>query len=682
MYIQWLEQQDRGKARIYWKNYLEGYNEPVEVPRLPVGLPGTGTTGEYKLQGVTITLGNPETARLFQLQAKLGVTLNTIVQAAWGILLGKYNGKQDVVFGSVVSGRPADIDGVETMVGLFINTVPVRIRFDETTTMAQLLRHLQESAVEGEPHHYFPLAEIQVESEPKQDLLDHIMEFQNYPVADQIYSTSQNQDRQGLDLKVINVDVFEQTHYPFNLRITPGNRLEISLEFNGCIYETAFVEKIAANLHHLLVHIPGSEDLQVQALIILSEEEKRQILDDFNNTAVEYPAKFTLHELFHRAAGKNPHHTAALFEEEQLTNRELDKVSDAWAAVLREKGITGGSVVAVMTARSLEMIVGIMAVVKAGAAYLPIDPAFPGERIRYMLEESHSTLILTTGDSLFESGGMCLKGEPVDLKNRKLYRENRHHLTGRPRVCSTDPAYVIYTSGSTGKPKGVIVEHKNVVNFNKGITSGIAFSPGNVMLALTTISFDIFVLEIFLPLLNHLRIVIAGEPRQKDPELLGEAIVKYCVNMLQVTPSTLQMLVNSNADLYQLKGVKELIVGGEAFPDHLFNSVKAKFNGRIHNMYGPTETTVWSAVKELTNEDRVTIGTPLANTYIYMVDPMFHLQPVGAAGELCIGGDGVARGYLNKPQLTSEKFLFVSYSPIFTAPVTWPVGCRMGILNF
>ncbi|MGD2085188.1 MAG: amino acid adenylation domain-containing protein [Candidatus Aminicenantes bacterium] len=651
-YIQWLENQDREKSRIYWRNYLEDYNEQVGFPCWGKHASSTDT-GSYKLERVIYTLGESETARLLQWQAKSQFTLNTIVRVTWGILLGKYNGKQDVVFGSVVSGRPGEIDGVDMMVGLFINTIPIRVRFHQDTTMIKILQDLQQAALESEPHHYCPLVEIQAESRLKQNLLDHIMEFQSYPVVQQIPGGQQNSPgSRGLALKVTHVEIFEQTHYPFNLRITPGNRLEISLEFNRHVHDPVLVKKVGASFLHLLVQVPDSEDLRVQTLGVLTEKEKRQILDEFNNTTVEYPSHRLLHEMFRLAAAKSPDYTAVVLAEKQITYRELDKASDALAAVLMERGLTAAGVAALMPHRSPEMIIGIMAVLKVGAAYLPIDPTFPQDRIDYMLADSSTRILLTTPGLAKK---IKFEKEIVYLADR-LPGSSPSTLSSSFTCCPSHPAYVIYTSGSTGKPKGVMVMHKNVVNFNKGITRLIDFCPGDVMLALTTISFDIFVLEILLPLLNHLGIVIADEPRQKDPELLGEVIVKHCVDMLQVTPSTLQMLMNSDANLSVLKQVKELMVGGEAFPDHLFNRVKVKFNGRIHNMYGPTETTVWSAVKELTPEDRVTIGTPIANTQIYIVDPMFQLQPIGAAGELYIGGDGVAKGYINKPDLTSEKF--------------------------
>ena len=653
-YIEWLEQQDKEKAKIYWRNYLSGYEEQVGIPRLGPALPDVG--GD-KIENVFLRLMEIETSNLFQFSAANRVTLNTIIQAAWGILLSIYNGKQDVVFGSVTSGRPPDIDGIASMVGLFINTIPVRIYFDCQTTLEQLLRQVQQEAVESEPYHYYPLVEIQAESGPKQYLLDHIMEFQNYPLTDQINRGSGNP--QALSLKVTRADIYEQTNYALNIRVTPGMRLEVSFEFDNLVYDREFMKKVAANFRCLLLQAPGNGDKPVQKLVLPTEEEKKEILYDFNDTNAEYPIELTLCEFFRQTVRKRPEHIAAVFGEKQLTYDKFDKVSDALALALKAKGVSVGKVVAVMAARSLEMLLGIIGVLKSGAAYLPIDPEFPGERIAYMLADSCAMLILAFGgDRKFDF--TCEGIEVLDLQQPRLYTDNSDGSGENIGVTSADPAYVIYTSGSTGRPKGVMVENRNVVNLSKGITTVIDFSLGKTMLALTTISFDIFVLETFLPLLNNLKVVMAGERQQKDPKLLGDVIVKNCVDMVQMTPSTLQMLFTYDPRLFCLAGLKELMVGGEAFPDYLFNNIKEVFGGKIYNMYGPTETTVWSAVLDLTGVENVNIGRGIANTYIYIIDSRNRVQPVGAIGELCIGGDGVARGYLNRPELTAERFLSIS----------------------
>ena len=655
-YIQWLEAQDKKESQDYWLRFLEGYEEAVDIPRIKSIRSHEKGKKAYRNAVLYFSLDGEKTDALVRLAVDNQVSLNTLMQTLWGIFLGKYNRKQDVVFGAVVSGRSSKIQDVETMVGLFINTIPVRITFEEKTHFYQLAWKTRQRFLESEYYHFSPLAEIQAQSPLKQHLINHLFIFENRPVPQHIRDLlpAEKSNQQWKGFGVEKNEVFEQTNYDFNFYIAPSPNLTVKIAYNEYIYDRELVEKISLNFQHLMYQVLENPGITIKGLTILSEEERKQVLYEFNNTSEEYPADTPIHELFQQVVEKNPGHTALVFGEKHLTYRELDFRSNRLAAILQENSITSSCIVGVMTGRSLEMLVGMMAVLKAGAAYLPLDPAFPQERIQYMLQESDTAMVLILEDFIGHDRGLSFNGEILELKDPQLYQGMDTKL--KNRVFSSQPAYIIYTSGSTGKPKGVIVEHQNVVNFNRGIISRIPFASGKAILALTTISFDIFVLETFLPLLNTLKVVIADEEQQRDPGLLGEVIVKHRLEMIQVTPSTLHMLLSSEEDLHCLKGVKELMVGGEAFPDHLFARVKQAFTGSIYNMYGPTETTVWSVVKDLTRKETVSIGTPIANTTIFILDRNNHLLPVGAAGELYIGGDGVARGYLNNPQLTHEKF--------------------------
>ncbi|HLP46996.1 MAG TPA: amino acid adenylation domain-containing protein [Candidatus Kapabacteria bacterium] len=674
-YIQWLEKQNKEASLSYWENYLDSYEEQVSMPRTNIIKNEPGKLGEINRR-VSFLLDRDKTVGLNKLAAVNNVTLNVVTQVLWGIILGKYNGKEDVVFGAVVSGRTSELDGIESMVGLFINTIPVRIQFNEHMNFNYLLQKIQQEALTGEPYHYNPLAEIQSISSLKQNLLDHIFIFENYPIAERIegYGKEENKSGKSLSVRLLDVEIFEQTNYDFNVLLGGSDQLSIIFQYNANVYERSFVERIGQHFSLAVDQVIKNGGLEIKKLNLLTEEEKSLLLYRFNNTAVEYPKDKSIHLLFQEQAEQIPDSIALIgpllsIEENGLTSlntnaanmliqqsyNELNKQSIRLAHMLQTKGVGPDTIVAIMMERSVEMIIGILGILAAGGAYLPIDPEYPQARIDYMLKDSGAKLMIGRGE---------------ERKSRRAERNfiyisfSSNHASSNldsslPRFHNSDSsnsAYVIYTSGSTGKPKGVMVGHRNIMNFNQGIISHIPFSPGKAILALTTISFDIFVLETFLPLLNGLKVVIANEEQQKDPSLLGETIVKHCLDMLQVTPSTLHMLISHNGELHCLQGLKELMVGGEAFPDHLFTRVKEAFKGNIYNMYGPTETTVWSAVKNLTLEETVNIGTPIANTQIFIVDRCNRLLPIGASGELCIGGDGVARGYLNRPELTSEKF--------------------------
>ncbi len=365
-----------------------------------------------------------------------------------------------------------------------------------------------------------------------------------------------------------------------------------------------------------------------------------------------------IHELFEGQARSTPNHTALILGEKSLSYKELNERANKLARKLREKGVQADSIVGIMVNRSFEMIIGILGVLKAGGAYLPIDPAYPADRIQFMLEDS-STHILLSQKKFIE--GIHCEGDFINLDERDIYAGD----DSNPAIInsSRDLAYVIYTSGSTGTPKGVMIEHGAVCNFIRGISEKIDFSEGKTILALTTISFDIFVMETLLPLSRGLTVVIADELHQKNPKLLNKLIIQNHVDMLQSTPSGMQLLLRYDEELQGLKCLKEVMVGGEPFPTSLLERLKRLSNAKIYNLYGPTETTVWSTLKDVSLCSSINIGKPICNTQIYIVNENSGLQPVTEEGELCIAGDGLARGYLNRPELTEEKFVANPFNP-------------------
>lgn len=380
----------------------------------------------------------------------------------------------------------------------------------------------------------------------------------------------------------------------------------------------------------------------------LTDNEK-DILCSLNKTKTEYKIEKTIHELFEEQVNRTPDNTAVVFKSEKLTYRQLNEKANQIARVLRTKGVKPNTVVGIMVERSIYMITAMMAVLKAGGAYLPIDPSYPKDRIEYIIEDS-GTKILITQSSLDIS--KTFETDRIEIDNFESYKADSSNLVNinNPK----DLIYLIYTSGSTGRPKGVMLEHRGVNNFIKGVTDKIDFNSKKVIISLTTMSFDIFVLETLLPLTIGLKILIA-DPRAMYNAFEDSGLKE--VELMQTTPSTMKLILNDKRNIPYLKGFTDIMLGGEALPASLLMQMKDIINAKIFNMYGPTETTVWSAIKEIDETNNINIGRPIANTRIYIVDEDNRVQPVGIIGEICIGGDSVARGYMNMPELTAQKFV-------------------------
>ncbi|MFS1514462.1 amino acid adenylation domain-containing protein [Chengkuizengella sp. SCS-71B] len=639
-YIKWLDQQDHDQARLFWKSYLKNYDTKAMLPKNNVD----HKQELYHQEETIIKLNKNRTEKLQNIAKKYQVTLNVLLQASWGILLSQYNNTKDVVFGMVTSGRPAEIENIEKMIGLFINTIPVRINYKNGITFAQLIKQIQETSIEQRNVDFFPLAEIQSGSSLKQDLIDHIFWFQNF--EDESLNSVDHEEFQ-----IVDYEDFEQTNYDFNVVFMHNDSLEMKFKYNAAMYNKRTIDRIGSHFQNILTTITENPDVEIQSIQMVTEDELKQITVEFNNTSMKYQHHKLIHQLFEEQVKRDKNKIAAVCGDQKITYGKLNEKANQLANTLRSHGVNSGSLVGIMLHRSIDMLVGIFGVLKAGGTYLPIDPEHPSQRIQYMLKDAHAEIVL------LHPG---FRETTLDTGTKFLYYEDRL-FTGESNNLvhvnrSEDLAYTIYTSGSTGKPKGVMISHQAIHNFIEAMCVEIPFSPNKSILALTTISFDIFVLETILPLVKGLKVVIADEDEQMDPKALNELIVNHNVDMIQITPSRLKMLITQDPKMIFLKQVKEIMIGGEALPVHLLETLKQFSNLKIFNMYGPTETTVWSCVSNLTEKLKVDIGKPIANTQVYILDENNHCKPMGVPGELCISGDGLALGYLKREQLTAEKF--------------------------
>ncbi|MCP5108135.1 MAG: amino acid adenylation domain-containing protein, partial [bacterium] len=657
-YIRWLEVQDPDVSKRYWADYLSGYETAAGVPRLKE-LPTA--RADYKNKKVTVSLDTDETGRLVRLTAALRVTVNTLVQALWGVVFGRYNGCRDVVFGAVVSGRPAHIEDVERMVGLFINTVPVRIRYGEDTDFASLVKEIQQVAVESETHHYYPLAEIQSHSVLKQRLMDHIMVFENFPVAQQIEEKAREMESAAGGkpvLRVSRIEAFEQTNYDFNLIVLPGPRLSMRFEFNGHMFDGSLVAGMGAHLVTALRSILDSEDLnrlRTVDISILAEEEKKRLLEDFNATETPYPEDKTVHGLFEEQVERTPGDIAVIGAEGRFTFGELNERANGVAHGLREQGVQRGVIVAVKTDRSVETTAVILGILKAGGAYLPLDEQMPQGRIDYMLADSGAKIVLNSSDAAASGAGNPETGvEPGDM------------------------VHVLYTSGSTGRPKGVVLTHGNVVNFIHDLHERFyeKYRTG-ARLKLAVIAPYVFagsVKQVFTSLVFGHTLHIVPEECRFDGELLAQFFDDSGIHITDVVPAHIKLLTEAfRRREKKFCGVRHFNISADVLSKELvaeFLGILEEPKPDLANLYGPTECCVDAVgydinALEVEGLRTVPIGEPLGNTSVYVLDSDMQLVPVGVTGEIYIAGHGVARGYLNNPNLTAESFLIKSFCPAF-----------------
>ena len=636
-YIDWLQRRDPTPAEHFWRGMLA---DVATATPLDLGRPAMPAAG-YR----TYTRTFDRTDALAQAARRAGLTLNTLVQGAWAYVLHRYSGRDDVVFGVAIAGRPAELAGVEAMVGVFINTLPFRARVSWECDLRGWLRALQAQQTEIEAHAVTPLVDIQGWSAvPRgQPLFETLLVFENYPVfgpTDSAWPLSA-------------VRVREQTHYPLTVVVAPGPPLKLQLLYDRARFDGAAIARLTAQLEAVLAAMAETIDLPLAALPPLSPAEG-QLIAAWNGTAAPFPAGRCLHALVSDQATRAPHEIAVLAEDATLTYAELDRRANQLAHLLRGLGVGPEVCVGVCLDQSCALVVALLAVLKAGGAYVPLEPGYPTARLAFMLADAGARLLITTTTLQDRCPGdfqtvVCLdtpEAAAAALAQPVSAPVELAHPDGA--------AYVIYTSGSTGRPKGVVISHRSLVNFLVSMCRRPGITSDDVLVAVTAVSFDIAALELFLPLVAGARVVIASRTDASDGSRLAALMRRHGATCLQATPITWRLMLAADD-----RACAELtcLCGGEALPSELAQELLGR-DARVWNMYGPTETTVWSAVQQVhTAEGPVPIGRPIANTQLHVLDARLAPVPIGVGGELYIGGDGLARGYRGQPALTAARFV-------------------------
>jgi amino acid adenylation domain-containing protein/non-ribosomal peptide synthase protein (TIGR01720 family) len=668
-YIAWLERRDGAAAEAFWRRELAGFTAPT-----PLGL-GHEPAGEAAGSASRHSqLPEELSAGLRELAGRHQLTLNTVVQAVWALLLAHQSGERDVVFGGVSSGRSAPLAGIEEIVGLFINTLPVRSEVVPGARLSHWLRGLLERQVEARQHEHTPLAQVQGWSEVPRGraLFDSILAFENFPLEESLVEST---GRDGLSIE--SVEFLQQNSFPLTIVVSPGRRLDLKITYDLRRFDSADVERMLAHLQALLAGMLAETDPLLGELSPSTAAERHQLLE-WNDTGREAFAiaagEDTLAGLFSAWARRIPDATAVVFAGERLTYGELDERSNQVAWHLRRLGVGPDVAVGLLLHRGLEMMIGMLGILKAGGAYVPLDPASPVERLRFMVEDalgrSGSPVLLT----LERWAGKLPQPSPgvhsalADLRVLCLDTDApaiaaEHRASPPPAALPGNLAYVLYTSGSTGRPKGVAVEHRQIVNYTRALCARLDLAPGFSYAMVQPLTVDSSNSVVYPALFGGGCLHVLSESDSTDPLALAEYFERHPIDVLKIAPTHLAALEASLPAGKSVLPLGWLVVGGEASRRDWGERMLATARCRTTNHYGPTETTVGILTFPITERllryrsATVPVGRPLANDRAYVADR--ELRPVapGVAGELLLGGGGVARGYLGRPDLTAEKFI-------------------------
>lgn len=642
-YINYMKKKDN--SCIYWNELLQGMEEKTAI--IPLKKDGDVST-EKDILEVEMSICESDVKKIENLTQKCHITINTFVETVWGILLQQYNGIDDAIFGKVVSGRNIDIPGIEKMVGLFINTIPVRVKNDRDCKFIELLKDIQNQSVESGEHDHISLMRIQEEAGLGENSVQTVLAFENYYVDDESMEYGYEVENSK-----------EQTDFDIALAVSQDKILKFNLMYRGGKYSEIEMNYLLEHLKTLLLDALANPEKKVSELRAVSQQEEMDIVTQFNQPIHDF-SKDTIVDRFEKIVEKFPERIAVESEEDRLTYFELNQRSNYIAMRLIDLGIKQNDIVAILMNRSCDMLVAMISVLKAGAAYLPIAPNQPNDRICYMLNDSNVEVVIV--DHMRSHITALDKQCIIDLSKQIDVMDNNVHRNITP----DNLAYTIYTSGTTGKPKGVLIEHRNLINLVDWLANELRLDEESKVIQNFAFIFDGSVWEIFPTILSGSRLRIVSDQEKMDPEKMISILPGA---HLTIIPSMYRELLNyakKNGKISQLHSLKTLLLGAEELPKDLVDEIfitgnKCKTIPRLINAYGPTETTVCCTYYELHKEgDHVPyVGKPINNTQVYIVRNRY-LAGIGMVGEVCVGGNGVARGYLNREELNREKF--VSYS--------------------
>jgi len=651
-YIQFIQNTDKEAAEQFWVNYLERVEEPSLLPFVSDTL--ERNRGGQSMQKEVLAFDPSFSEQLKTFCAKHHLTVNTLMQGVWAYLLSRYTGQDTVQFGVTVSGRPSGLAKAERRVGPYINTIPLVSTLDQDATIAQWLTQLQQDHATAREYQYTTLNMIQRWTGLQGELFDSILVFENYPIGEDLIKED--------TIKVKQVQVLERTNYLLTLAINLREKLQLEFKYNDLLLSGETVTRISGHFAQVLEDIVSEKQRYITDLELLTPTEKQQLLFDFNATDATYPNDKTIVELFEFQAKTRGEDIALSFQGQEMSYAELSRKSNQVAHLLKTKGVIEGALVGCCMDRSMEMLIAILAILKAGAAYIPIDPSFPQQRIAYILKDSATAFVISHSSA-----------KPEQVQNQltewiwldKLEKEFASFPTTLPSTLITpdDLAYVLYTSGSTGMAKACNLSHRSLVNHNHWMWTRLDFTRKDIILQRTTFVFDASVWELFMPLCYGARLHLCDFESSFNPALLLNEIEEGQVTTVQFVPSVLQAFLDylSPEDQMKVTTLKRVFCGGEALQPGLVAQFRQKIDAELCNLYGPTEATIdvayWRLPLAYNEESVIPIGKPVSNTKLFIYDVHGDLVPIGVTGELFVGGPQLASGYLNRVELTADKFI-------------------------
>ncbi|WP_103866072.1 non-ribosomal peptide synthetase [Aquimarina sp. I32.4] len=647
-YINYINSRNKTEEEFYWKEYLRNFNDSTLLPFVFDNDSNRNKgTGESKEMYLNFDVEVTEKIKKFS--KKNHITVNTIVQGIWGILLSKYTGNQDVVYGATVSGRPSDLDGAEQRLGLYINTLPLRVQVDENQLIIDWLASLQQEQISAREYQYSSISSIQNWSRIKGDFFDSILVFENYPMEVAVLENS--------SLIIDNVDMKStMNNYLLSIVVSLNEKLNIRFSYNETFLKMEYVEMISDHFNEVLNQLILEEKTTVSQIELVSKTIKEELLESANSSITVNSCNRTIVDMFNEQVKQRPNDIAIVFKEDHFTYQDIDEKSNMLANYLVKDGIQQESMVCISSYSPLEMIIGILGILKSGGAYVPIDPEFPSERINYVLNDTNAKCFITDNNahSIFEKEG--LKIIFADTKWPSIGNESVEF--DEVKIHTNSLAYVIYTSGSTGNPKGVMVEHCNLIDYFSGLFSTVNLKQYTSFGLMSTLSTDLGNTILYGALLTGGTLHLFTKQTLTDADVLKDYFNNHTIDCIKIVPSHWNAL---RIDQHLLLPSKLIIFGGEELHiKTVQNIIKVNPDLKIINHYGPTETTIGKLlcyVDLMSIGKSIPIGKAFSNTQVYILNNYGHLVGIGSVGEICIAGAGVSRCYLNLQEDTNSKFV-------------------------